>query len=598
MLNLLWASLLIEELVRLGLRHVCISPGSRSTPLTIAAARHPQLQAHLVYDERAAGFMALGLGRATGQPAALICTSGSALANYFPAVVEAAQDEVPLLILSADRPPELQQSGANQTIDQPGLFGDYTRWRFALPCPEPDIDPRFVLSTADQAVYRSLSPLAGPVHLNLPFREPLVLADSPADLRTYVPWQAHLQDWLADTAPYTQYPPLQIQPPAAWLEAVAVHLQDAQRGLLLIGRLKSPAEQAAARELAEALNWPVYADLLSGLRLQPDFAQRLLHFEELLEHPLLQRPDCLLQIGGGFVPNSVQRYLDRISAPAQTSAAAQERIVQIQLISGPARQDPGHRIRRRLEGQLPQLCQALQALLPQAGQGAPTAWLQQLQQLDQTAGQALSDQLALQKEVLNEPGVARTLQASLPPEQVIFVGNSMPVRELGRFALPGPARQVYANRGASGIDGNLATAIGLLAGLQQPGCLLCGDLTLLHDLSALQLLAQLRHPLTLLVVNNQGGGIFHFLPIAQLAPFADVFEPWFGTPHTLSFDKAAALFGLDYHAPADADSLQQLLSTPATASRLIEVQTDRQQNARLHQSLRSAVRQALGLTGS
>ncbi|MBF2055224.1 MAG: 2-succinyl-5-enolpyruvyl-6-hydroxy-3-cyclohexene-1-carboxylic-acid synthase [Candidatus Sericytochromatia bacterium] len=582
MLNLLWASLLIEELVRLGLRHVCISPGSRSTPLTIAAARHPQLQAHLVYDERAAGFMALGLGRASGLPAALICTSGSALANYFPAVVEAAQDEVPLLILSADRPPELQQSGANQTIEQPGIFGDYTRWRFALPCPEPGIDPRFVLSTVDQAIYRSLGPLAGPVHLNQPFREPLVLADSPADLNTYAPWQPALQDWLADKTPYTRYPPLQTQPPSAWLETVAAQLQAAQRGLLLIGRLKTPADQAAARALAETLNWPVYADLLSGLRLVPDFAQRLLHFEELLAHPLLQTPDCLLQIGGGFVSNHVQRYLDR-----------QQASTRIQLLSGPARQDPGHRIRLRLEGQLPRLCGALQNLLPTAGKEPAADWLQPLQALDQRAGKALSQQLALQPAGLNEPGVARLLQACLPPEQFIFVGNSMPVRELGRFALPGPARQIYANRGASGIDGNLATAIGLLAGLQQPGCLLCGDLTLLHDLSALQLLQQLSQPLTLVVVNNHGGGIFHFLPIAELAPFADVFEPWFGTPHDLSFDKAAALFGLEYHAPRAADTLAALLRTPAAASRLIEVQTDRQANARLHQDLRKAVRQAL-----
>lgn len=584
MLNLIWASLLIEELVRLGLRHVCISPGSRSTPLTIAAARHPRLQAHLVYDERAAGFMALGLGRASGLPAAVICTSGSALANYFPAVVEAAQDQVPLLILSADRPPELQQSGANQTVEQPGIFGDYTRWRFALPCPEPGVDPRFVLSTVDQAVYRSQEPLAGPVHLNLPFREPLVVADSPADLQSYAPWQAALQDWLANNTPYTQYPPLQMQPPSAWLETVATQLQRAQRGLLLIGRLKTPAEQAAAQALAESLNWPVYADLLSGLRLVPNFAQRLLHFEELLAQPLLQTPDCLLQIGGGFVSNNVQRYLDR-----------QQAITRIQLLSGPARQDPGHRIRLRLEGQLPRLCEALQTLLPPVTASTPAAadWLQTLQALDQHAGAALSRQLALQPEALTEPGVARLLQACLPPEQVIFAGNSMPVRELGRFALPGPARQVYANRGASGIDGNLSTAIGLLAGLQQPGCLLCGDLTLLHDLNALQLLQQLSQPLTLVVINNHGGGIFHFLPIAELAPFADVFEPWFGTPHPLSFDKAAALFGLAYHAPQNADTLAALLRTPATASRLIEVQTDRQANTRLHQDLRKAVQQAL-----
>jgi len=578
-LNQLWATLIVEELIRQGLNRFCISPGSRSTPLTVAVARHPQAQAKLAYDERGAAFYALGQGRALGRACVLICTSGSALSHYYPAIIEAAQDQVPMLILSADRPPELQASGANQTIQQTGLYGDYVRWQYHFPCPDLKISATTVLSTVDQAVYRTQGPAPGPVHLNLPFREPL--APEPQD-DLPAAYLDNLQAWQSQTTAYTHYPQVSLMPPPAALEAAKAHLQATRRGLLLLGRLHSQAEQQAALQLAKALNWPVCADLLSGLRLAADFPQRLDYYDLLLQTQVLQtlQPETVLQVGGPLISAALQKHLQQ--HPPQHY---------LQVLQGPFRQDPNHQISLRLEGDLPHLCQALS---PERPLPLDPDWAQSWQTHNAQAATLLQNAFQHQAD-LSEPAVAWAVSRALQPHQVLFLGNSMPVRDMDRFASAGQAPlAIAANRGASGIDGNLATAIGFAQGHGAPGLLLCGDLTLLHDLNSLQLLQQHPYPFTLLVINNQGGGIFHFLPISQ---FTDVFEPWFGTPHSFSFEHAAHMFQLDYRAPRNLAELNTAIacSQSQTSPMLIEVQTDRHENFQLHQALTQQLNQVLGL---
>lgn len=578
-LNLLWASLLVEELARHGVSYYCFSPGSRLAPLAVAIARHPAAKALIAYDERAAAFHALGYARATGQPAVLVCTSGSAAAHYLPAIVEAAQDRVPMLILTADLPPELRDCGANQAIRQTGLYGDYVRWCFDFPCPDARIKASMVLTTIDQAVLRSLHPEPGPVHLNLPFREPL--APIPADLPAG--YLEALQPWLTQAEPFTRsFTALADGLDGSRLQVLETAIGDARRGLLIIGRLRDGGEREAALELANTLRWPVFADILSGLRLdarletQIPYSDPLLHAEAFAA---VCRPDTVVQIGGSYVSGNLLRHL--ATHPPQQY---------IRLLSGSGRQDPHHQVSLRLQGDVSAICRELARRL---SRGQETSWLRRLQAAALQARMLYSKELDT-PEPLSEPGLVRLLIQLLQGTQVLMLGNSLPVRELDSFGEPCErAQQVTGNRGASGIDGTVATAAGFAVGSDQPVTLLCGDLTLFHDLTSLHLLRQIAQPVTVVVINNSGGGAFSFLPIAR---YQDVFETWFGTPHTLRFEAAANLFGLDYHAPSTRTEFvhawQRCLQQKRPA--LIEVATERDGTLACQRQLQQELAQRLG----
>ena len=295
-LNLLWTSLLVEELVRLGIRHFCLSPGSRSAPLAVALARQAGVKVLIAYDERAAAFYALGCARATAEPTVLVCTSGTALAHYLPALIEASQDQVPMLILSADRPPELLDAGANQAIRQDGLYGNYVRWQLNLPCPSSEIPPQWLLTTVDQAHHRALHPIPGPVHLNLAFREPL----DPVNQSIPDDYLKPIQTWLGQDRPYTH-----ISTSAAigiddqLLDSVIELIQQTQTGLLILGRLHGSAREAVI-PLANSLGWPVFADVLSDLSLNADLMNLVPHYDQLLADKSFAaacRPETGIQFG-------------------------------------------------------------------------------------------------------------------------------------------------------------------------------------------------------------------------------------------------------------------------------------------------------------
>ena len=565
--NPLWGSWIIEELVRNQVVTFCISPGSRSTPLTTAAARNPQAQCRIFIDERAAAYFALGHARATGEPAALICTSGTAVANYLPAVVEASVEQLPLLILSADRPPELRDSGANQTIDQTKLFGSYVRWFHDPGCPGPETPLPALLSSLDQAVARTQAPLPGPVHLNFPFREPF-FEETPSE-EPAVP-----ERWRAAPVPWVRKPRSHSFPEDALISELATHAS--RRGILSVGRLPQ-SELPAVKQLAQALGWPLFADITSGMRFGP-VAQRVTHYDQLLVEGLPSthwEPEVIWHLG--FPPTS-KRWLtrwERRPAPEMVWISSQTE-----------RLDASFQFGLQMNSEVSSLTQSLSAHLTHPG---PSDWLAQWQQADQQVAEALQHHF-LQQTCWSELQLAHALPTWVPEGHALYVGNSLPVRLLDFYGSGrGPAVPIGLNRGASGIDGLIASAAGFAEGLQRPTTLILGDLSTLHDLNSLALLAENRFPITVVLCNNHGGGIFSFLPISQQR---DLFEPFFGTPHSWNFSAAAELFHLDHQACTSLESCRAayLRAVQSSRSSVIEVTTDREINTKEQQRWQQVLR--------
>lgn len=565
-LNRLWADLLIEELVRCGVTQFCLAPGSRSSPLAVAVLLHPAAK-HLVhFDERGTAFAALGHARATGRPACWITTSGTAVANGLPAIVEASVDGVPLIALTADRPPELRRTGANQTIDQPRIFGEYVRWDFDLPAPSPEVDPAFVLTTVDQAVHRAMHP-RGPVHMNAMFREPL--APEP-DGQPLPP----LPDrWINSRRPFTSYPsaPRLIDD----VSDVAARLSSIERGLVVAGRLRSRREGVAALRLAEHLGWPLVADVNSQIRTGTSSPALCAYGDLVVASDTFQTrhaPTAVIQVGA----RGASKRISRVIAAARPDPL-------LVISDDPGRFDPDHRVTDRIQGDVVQICDAMVGSLPRNAAGD---WMENWRRASESVGAMLDDRL--QGDELSEPLTARLVAELLPDDHALVVGSSMPVRDVDTFARPGgPPVPILANRGASGIDGTIATAAGVARGLGRPVTVLLGDLAFLHDLNSLALLrAADQPPVTIVVINNDGGGIFHFLPIAR---HAEIFEPLFGTPHGMDFSSAAAQFGVEYQRPG-AGQLAVSLAGAMTSGRssIVEVVTNRRRNRQLHEELLDA----------
>lgn len=572
--NRCWADLLVEECLRCGADFFCLAPGSRSTPLATAVAAHPKARSLVHFDERGTAFAALGYARATGRPAVWITTSGTAVANGLPAVVEAALDGVPMLLVTADRPPELRHTGANQTIDQVKLFGEHVRWFFDLPTPDAALDPALVLTTVDQALYRAQRAPSGPVHLNLMFREPLApdADDAPRPARL-----ARLHDWYVGGASYTRYAAPTLTPSEEVVAAVWDDLRGVERGLVVAGRMEHPAQGQAVATLAEALGWPLLPDIAAQIRPR-DAGSGIAFYDAVLASPTFAEahvPEAVLHLGGRFVSKRLLQHLDR-ARPA--------RYVVVQ--PHPHRYDPTHQVTHRLEADIGAFCARLQQAAQEAPGRASAAWRASWHDASQQVAALWQTQVEASP-ALSEPQVARLVSRHLPAGHGLVLASSMPVRDMDLFAHPHlAATRIASNRGASGIDGTVATAAGFAHGLGAPVTLVIGDLALLHDLNALALLRDL--PVTVVVVNNDGGGIFSFLPIAR---HDAVFEPFFGTPHGLTFAHAASMFGMAYAAPATPAAFVEAYrhALRAETPTLLEVTTNRTANAALHRDLLAQV---------
>jgi 2-succinyl-5-enolpyruvyl-6-hydroxy-3-cyclohexene-1-carboxylate synthase len=613
-INQLWGYLIVAELVRNGVNYFVISPGSRSTPLTLAVAQHPQAQKTICIDERGAAFHAVGYARATGEPAVLICSSGTAAANYLPAVIEAATDGIPMIILSADRPPELRQTGANQTIEQVDLYGSYPVWKFDLPCPTAEISHDVVLTTIDLAVFRSRRSAGGVVQLNCMFREPLAPTGEQLEL------PSSLAQWQRSQTPYTSYARSLTIPAASEIRSLFKTIVRTQKGILVVGQLKSADESLAVAELAAQLNWAVFADIQSGLRLGDEVPNLVHYFDRLLLTAAaveLEQIETVIQIGTRIVSKSWLQWLEQ-HPPKNYVVIANDA----------ERHDPSHLVSLRLESDIIYLCDRLCQQLPEL---IPSGWVQNLVKASDRIGVVVDKFLKTQVE-LNEISIVRSIAAIVPSGNGLWVANSMPIRDLDMYgngnppppagtpvlshstleetssscAAPGrgfnpQVVRVGANRGTSGIEGAIAAATGFAVGLQASVTVIVGDLSTLYDLNSLALLRHTINPVIVVVINNDGGGIFSFLPLAKslqgrIAKSTDLFDTYFGTPHGLDFANAAAMFELDYYHPQHQDELiknyTQALANGRSA--IIEVTTDRSKNWQLHQDLQVCIQQQFG----
>ena len=576
-LNILWGSLLVEELLRSGIDYFCLSPGSRSTPLAVAVARNPKARSAVIYDERAAAFHALGYSRAVGKPAVLICTSGTAAANYFPAIVEASLDFIPMIVLTADRPPEKVDTGANQTIRQAKIYGDYVRWFFDLPCPTAEIPPQMVLTTIDHCIYKSLTQPAGPVHLNCQFREPLV------PLKRKIPpdYLGELASWGKDSKPYTSHSLSAARPTEQTCSELKKIIRNTSKGLMVVGRLRSKEEKQAVRRFSRNLGWPVFTDILSGQRLGNGSKNLLPYFDLMLLveklHPKFQ-PETILHLGDQLASKRYLQFVDK-NPPRHY----------ISVLPHSFRSDPTHRVSWRVETGLKDFCEQLSAV---RAVKIDRQWLRFLKKCSTSVGQVLNVQLNRNNQ-LSEPAIARSISQHIPEGHSLFLASSLPIREVDMFADPeGNSVSISANRGVSGIDGTIASALGYARGNKQPLTLLIGDLAFLHDLNSLSILSTQKPPITIVLINNQGGGIFSFLPIAD---FKQVFEPFFGTPHNYTFADTARQFAMAYSLPENIREFEAayLKAVESRKSSLIEVQTDRKENVDFHSQLYDQIRLVL-----
>jgi len=561
--NRLWAHLIVEELLRCGVDFFCVAPGSRSTPLVEALATNEKASSLIHFDERGTAFAALGHARATRRPAAWITTSGTAVANGLPAVVEAATDGVPMILLTADRPPELRQTGANQTIDQPDIFGDYVRWRFDLPAPDPGIDPAMVLTTVDQAAYRAGRTPQGPVHLNLMFREPF-LSDTEDDGALSGP-----SSWAQSGEPYTRYAAMKPAVDEMEIHNLWTTLRPVRRGLVVAGRLASRKQGEAVLRLADTLGWPLLPDVGSQVRLGADSKGLAAHYDALLAGDSFAQahaPEAVVHVGGRALSKRLEQFLSR-SRPDPYVVVREN----------PFRLDPAHCVTHSVEADILDFCAALARAATEDPPATNASWTAGWREASAEVGRHLDGILSGEP---NEPLVARVVSQNVPQGHGLVVASSMPVRDLDTHAAAdGAPVPVASNRGASGIDGTVATAAGFARGLGRPVTLLIGDLALLHDLNSLAMLRDIQ--VVVVVLNNDGGGIFSFLPVARHEEF---FEPYFGTPQGVGFEPAAKMFGLDYERPATtAEFIEAYGSACARASStLLEVKTDREQNVALH----------------
>ena len=570
--NLIWTSVLAETLYRLGLRTAIVCPGSRSAPLAIAFAKHPTIEAIPVLDERSASFFALGIARHSNRPVVLICTSGTAGANFYPAVIEATESGVPLLVLTADRPPELRDCNAGQSIDQHKLYGSFPNWQTELAIPSLELPLlAYLRQMLIHAWEKALYPVPGVVHLNVPFREPL--APIP---------QAHAQA-IASTFDaeifFACLNPLQEaegrRQKAEGRRQGFSPTPDSQlptppNGIIIAGAAQPESPErycCTIAHLSKTLGYPVLAEGLSPLRNYADLNPNLVTtYDLILRNPALAEklaPSTVIRVGAMPTSKQLRTWLEK-TQPRQWVIDPDGRNL-----------DPlhGNTTHIRLS-----IAAFLQTLPQQTRTGSP--YLDRWQAVETQVRQKV-DQTMRETESLFEGKAAWLLSQVLPAKTPLFINSSMPVRDVECFWAPGKAQvQPFFNRGANGIDGTLSTALGI-AHRQQSSVMLTGDLALLHDTNGFLLRKHFVGHLTIVLINNNGGGIFEMLPIAAFNP---PFEEFFATPQAIDFAKLCATYDIEYELITSWHQLAQRLNLlPSSGIRVLEIRTDRKADAQWRQ---------------
>ncbi len=575
--NALWGRIVAEELAKTGVETAVIAPGSRSTPLTVAIASHPELQAVSQLDERSAGFFALGYAKRTGRPAPIVCTSGTALSNLHPAVVEADAARIPMLLLTADRPPELADSGANQTIDQEKFYGDFVRQYRKLPEPEAaDRKLRSLRTALSRAVWTACGSNAGPVHLDVPFRKPLEPNADAGTLSADVP-DGELPEGFETAArpstagrdgPFVSMRRGRTRLSRPDLRMVVEAIETADSGLIVCGPTDRPApEPAALVSLSRASGFPVLADPLSNHRFGP-------HVEEITVcggydgyiASVETTPEVVIRFGASPTSKALRSYL--------RDAGGRQFLV-----------DPAGGWREAtftatdlLVADETRLASDLATELDRD----PGAYRSRLAEVESAYWKHVSGIEPL------EGGILADVSRLAPDPVTVFVSNSMPTRDLDRFGKPrSAALTVLGNRGASGIDGITSSALGAGYGTTDPLVLVVGDLAYYHDMNGLLAIARAEVDATIVCINNDGGGIFRLLPIEE----HDSFETWFRAPHGLDFEHSAALYDLEFARTDDRGQFRELYarSIESDNTGVIEVRTDAERSHEVRRRLESDV---------
>lgn len=582
--NTLWASILVETLQRLGLTTAVICPGSRSTPLAIAFARHDKVEAISVLDERSAGFFALGIARQKAQPAVIVCTSGTAGANFYPAVIEARESRVPLLVLTADRPPELRDCHSGQTIDQVKLYGHYPNWQTELATPSLEMGMlAYLRQTVIHAWERSLFPVPGPVHLNIPFRDPLAPLPQPEAGALMSQFQP--EDFFAGCGggeefgqeisgcSYASIAPngSPVKRSVFSRELTALQQwQQCERGIIIAGiaQPQQPQEYCQAiAHLCKSLGWPVLAEGLSPVRNYAQLNPYLISTYDLIlrSRQLAQqlKPAVAIQVGDLPTSKELRTWLESTQPRRWAIDPSYENL------------DPLHGKTTHLR--LSAVEMGLGALQNRKVGFACSEYLQLWYDAEAKVRAAVDGTMAAMEEII-EPKVAWLLSQVLPPATPVFIANSMPVRDVEFFWAPNNSGiQPYFNRGANGIDGTLSTALGV-AHRNQSSVMLTGDLALLHDTNGFLLRNKFVGHLTIIVINNNGGGIFEMLPIAEFEP---PFEEFFAAPQDIDFSQLCCTYNVEYKSIDSWEQLARLLNPlPERGIRVLEVRTSRKADSR------------------
>ena len=587
--NIKLANTFIHALAAAGLKNVVIAPGSRSTPLTLAFEAHPEIEVHVHLDERSAGFYALGMALELDAPVALVCSSGTAVSNFYPAIIEANMSQIPLLVLTADRPHELRHSGANQTIDQVKIFGDHVLWAVDMPLPEPnppEVALRNVKQTAVRAYTTANGIRKGAVHVNFPFRKPL---------------EPEIGDWRLATEKFPIHDSLfnihysetgVLTPSPDQLNTLKNIISDHPNGLIVCGpRCPGSEFPQAVATLSKQAGYPIIADPISGLRFGPwvDEATVVSSYETFMQSKNYNffgkncsfTPEVIIRFGAVPISKWLNSYLDQIT-PAH----------RIHIRSNGVWADDSHRTTWFLQVDETAVCQQLTAHLPER---TSSAWENAVRDTETRSWERLTT--ALHDNWFDGAAVADVVSL-LPDDVTLFMGNSLPIRHLDQYGRFRTKRiHAHANRGASGIDGNISTALGITAASKRPLVAILGDITFYHDMNGLLPIkmwnnqqstdngqrttdsGSIPNPqspipnLTFIVINNNGGGIFNRLPIAQHEP---PFTKLFRTPHGLTFGPVAELYGLKYTQVTERDDFRAVVKTAVSDPKphLIELITD------------------------
>jgi 2-succinyl-5-enolpyruvyl-6-hydroxy-3-cyclohexene-1-carboxylate synthase len=572
--NTALASAFAEELARGGLRHAVVSPGSRSTPLAVALWRQPEIEVSVIVDERSAAFFALGAAQATRVPVALLCTSGTAAANYHPAICEADESAVPLVVLTADRPPELRGIGAGQTIDQIKLYGESVRCFCEVGTHAADDDGllhyRSVACRALAAARGETRP--GPVHLNLPWREPL----APLPVQGAVTATDPLALDGRDGRPLTAVTSIDLEPSAFLLDEMAGHIGDAIAGVIVAGRQLDPELREPLAHLARASGFPILAEPTSQLRCGPhDRSYVVSTYDLLLRDEHFARsvvPDLVLRFGEMPTSKPLRAWLSASGAD------------QIAIDPYGGWNEPTNRAAAILRADPTELAAGWATRLEKEERPAPHRWLE----AESAAREALES--ALVGDEVSEPALHHALGLAHNDGDLVYTASSMPIRDQEAFLPAGEADVTFlCNRGANGIDGLISSGIGAAHASGRPTTIVTGDLGLLHDIGGLAALRDVSTPVRIVVIDNDGGGIFGFLPQAD-ALEGDEFEALLGTPRGIDAAKAAQLFDLPHHRLTSFSGLPDAL---AAGTGLVEVKTNRGTNVDAHRQLTQSVHAAL-----